>query len=134
MRPPGSGLHPSALPLQRWGERSRAGEEPDQVEGAVESGARVWSDEAEVRIREAALSRTEEERQPAVCGVRPGEPVSAAQKAVAPDAGLAREPRLLSTGEPPKRAEDRRNRNPNACTGMAEILIASKTQACSEFP
>src|SRR2546430_12897896 len=34
--------------------------------------------------------------------------------------GLARERRLLITGEPPKRAEDRERPNPNACTGLAE--------------
>src|ERR1700693_4599257 len=102
----GPGLHPSALSLQGSGRRSGAGEEPDQVEGALESGARVCGDEAEVRIGEAALPRTEEECQPVVCGVRAGEPVSAAQEA-ASGTGIARPRRLLITSEPPKRAEDR---------------------------
>src|SRR5580704_14144535 len=47
------------------------GEEPNEIEGAGEGGARVSSDEAEVRIRESALPRTEEERAPAVCELRP---------------------------------------------------------------
>ena len=37
------------------------GEEPDEVQGAGEGGARFSSDEAEVRIRESTLSRTEED-------------------------------------------------------------------------
>src|SRR5438876_1607717 len=36
-------------------------QEPEQVEGALEGGARVCGDEAEVRICEATLSRTEED-------------------------------------------------------------------------
>src|SRR5271167_1453386 len=88
VRAPGPGLHPSALPLQGSGGRSGAGEEPDQVDGALEGGARVWGDEAEVRICEAALSWTEEERQPVVCGVRAGEPVSVAEKTAASGASL----------------------------------------------
>jgi hypothetical protein len=42
------------------------GEEPDQVEGAGEGGACVSGDEVEIRIRESALPRTEEERAPAI--------------------------------------------------------------------
>ena len=51
--------------------KSRAGEEPDEVEGALEGGARVCGDEAEIRICEAALSRTAEECHPtvAVCAL-----------------------------------------------------------------
>src|SRR5450755_2271217 len=110
MRAAGAGLHPSALPLQRSGGRSGAGEEPEQVDGAVEGGARVWGDEAEVRICEAALSRTEEECHPTVRGVRAGEPVSAAEKTVASGTGLARQRWLPTTSGPPKRAEDRESR------------------------
>ena len=56
------------------------GEEPDKVEGAGESGARVSSDEAAVRIRESTLSRAEEERAPAVRYLCPGESVCEPQK------------------------------------------------------
>src|SRR6266705_665084 len=85
-------------------ERSGAGEEPHQVDGALEGGARVCGDEAEVRICEAALSRTEEECHPTVRGVCAGESVLGAEKTGASGAGLGREHRLLITGEPPKRA------------------------------
>src|SRR6266702_584489 len=89
-------------------ERSGAGEEPHQVDGGLEGGARVCGDDAEVRICECALSRTEEERYPTVRGVRAGEPVSAAEKTVASGTGLTRERRLQITSEPPKRAGGRR--------------------------
>jgi len=56
------------------------GEEPDEVEGAGEGGARVSSDEAEVRIRESTLSRAEEERAPAVRYLCAGESVCEPQK------------------------------------------------------
>ena len=59
----------------RWRRRPTAGEEPEQVEGALEGGARVCGDEAEVRICEATLSRTAEECHPTVRGVRAGESV-----------------------------------------------------------
>ena len=57
-----------------------AGEEPDEIERAVEGGACVSGDEAEIRICEAALPRTEEERAPAVCHLRVGQSVSQSQK------------------------------------------------------
>src|SRR2546428_10989953 len=95
-------------------------EEPDEVEGALEGGTRVCGDEAEVRICEATLPRTEEECHPTVRGVRAGESVLGAEKTVALGTGLARERRLLITGEPPKQAEDRKKPNP--------------TRAYSEFP
>src|SRR5207302_5249277 len=63
---------------------------PHQVDGALEGGARVCGDEAEVRICEGALSRTEEECHPTVRGVRSGKPVSAAEKTVASGIGLRR--------------------------------------------
>ena len=83
-----------------------------------ESGFDESGDEAEVRICEATLSRTEEECHPTVRGVRAGESVLGAEKTVDPGTGLARERRLPITGEPPKRAEDRKKPNPNACTGL----------------
>ena len=59
------------------------GEEPDEIEGTSESRARVSSDEVEVRVRESALSRAEEECAPVVCHLRFGEPVCQPQKAAA---------------------------------------------------
>src|SRR5207244_5951747 len=61
-----------------------------------------------LRICEATLSRTEEECHPTVRGVRAGESVLGAEKTVALGTGVAREVRLLITGEPPKQAEDRK--------------------------
>src|SRR5438034_1190573 len=119
-------LHKSELQLHhrkhvlhfRAHRRSGAGEEPDQVDGALESGARVCGDEAEVRICEAALPRTEEECQPSVRGVRSGEPVSAAEEAAASGTSIAPLRRLLITSEPPKRAATGKKKNPSAPTGM----------------
>src|SRR5437588_8786789 len=106
--------------------------------GASRRCARRWSrvcgDEAEVRICEATLSRTEEECHPTVRGVRAGESVLGAEKTVALGTGLARERRLLITGEPPKRAEDRERPNPNACTGLAEHLLPRRHELIQSFP
>src|SRR2546427_13183060 len=85
--------------LTKW-----SGRRTGPSRGALEGGARVCGDEAEVRICEAALSRTEEECHPTVRGVCAGESVLGAEKTVASGAGLGREHRLLITGEPPKRA------------------------------
>src|SRR5437660_3648243 len=115
--------------LTKW-----RGEEPEQVEGALEGGARVCGDEAEVRICEATLSRTEEECHPTVRGVRAGESVLGAEKTVALGTGLARERRLLITGEPPKQAEDRKKPNPSACTGLAEHLLPQRHELIQSFP
>src|SRR5438128_2249090 len=97
-------------------------------------GARVCGDEAEVRICEATLSRTEEECHPTVRGVRAGESVLGAEKTVALGTGLARERRLLITGEPPKQAEDRKKPNPSACTGPAEHLLPRRHGLIQSFP
>src|SRR5438309_2937509 len=110
-----------------------SGEEPDEVEGALEGGTRVCGDEAEVRICEATLSRTEEECHPTVRGVRAGESVLGAEKSVALGTGLARERRLLITGEPPKQAEDRKKPNPSACTGLAEHLLPRRHGLIQSF-
>src|SRR5437588_11050384 len=75
-----------------------------------------------------------EECHPTVRGVRAGESVLGAAKTVAPGTGLAREPRLLITGEPPKRAEDREKPNPNACTGLAEHLLPRRHELIQSFP
>src|SRR5207253_9720325 len=91
-------------------------------------------DEAEVRICEATLSRTEEECHPTVRGVRAGESVLGAEKTVALGTGLARERRLLITGKPPKPAEDRRKPNPSACTGLAEHLLPRRHGLIHSFP
>src|SRR5438128_2360326 len=108
-------------------------QEPEQVEGALEGRARVCGDEAEVRICEATLSRTEEECHPTVRGVRAGESVLGAEKTVALGTGLARERRLLITGEPPKQAEDRKKPNPSACTGLAEHLLPRRHGLIQSF-
>jgi IS5 family transposase len=42
---------------------------------SLQGGACVWGYEIEVRLRESALSRTGEERQPTVCHLRAGESV-----------------------------------------------------------
>src|SRR5438477_11714450 len=109
-------------------------QEPEKVEGALEGGARVCGDEAEVRICEATLSRTEEECHPTVRGVRAGESVLGAEKTVALGTGLARERRLLITGEPPKQAEDRKKPNPSACPGLAEHLLPRRHGLIQSFP
>src|SRR5438552_2609396 len=114
--------------------RESAGEEPDEVDGGLEGGARACGDEAEVRICEATLSRTEEECHPTVRGVRAGESVLGAEKTVALGTGLARERRLLITGEPPKQAEDRKKPNPSACTGLAEHLLPRRHGLIQSFP
>src|SRR5437588_6457688 len=105
--------------------------------GASRRCARRWSrvcgDEAEVRICEATLSRTEEECHPTVRGVRAGESVLGAEKTVALGTGLARERRLLITGEPPKQAEDRKKPNPSACTGLAEHLLPQRHELIQSF-
>src|SRR5438309_11996516 len=111
-----------------------SGEEPDEVEGALEGGTRVCGDEAEVRICEATLSRTEEECHPTVRGVRAGESVLGAEKTVALGTGLARERRLLITGEPPKQAEDREKTESERLHRPSRTLTTSKTRAYSEFP
>src|SRR5205823_5734986 len=80
------------------------------------------------------LSRTEEECHPTVRGVRAGESVLGAEKTVALGTGLARERRLLITGEPPKQAEDRKKPNPSACTGLAEHLLPRRHGLIQSFP
>src|SRR5437867_800339 len=115
--------------LTKW-----SGRRTEQVDGALEGGARVCGDEAEVRICEATLSRTEEECHPTVRGGRAGESVLGAEKTVALGTGLARERRLLITGEPPKQAEDRKKPNPSACTGLAEHLLPRRHGLIQSFP
>jgi len=40
---------------------------------------------------------------------------------------------LLITGEPPKRAEDRKKPNPSACTGLAEHLLPRRHELIQSF-
>src|SRR5947207_1086913 len=94
----------------------------------------VLRDEAAVRICEAALSRTAEECHPTVRGGRAGESVLGAEKTVALGTGLARERRLLITGEPPKQAEDRKKPNPSACTVLAEHLLPRRHGLIQSYP
>src|SRR5438270_6851666 len=75
-----------------------------------------------------------EECHPTVRGVRAGESVLGAEKTVALGTGLARERRLLITGEPPKQAEDRKKPNPSACTGLAEHLLPRRHGLIQSFP
>ena len=98
-------------------------QEPYQVSGAFKSGARVWGDEAEVRLREAALSRTKEERQPVVCSVRPGEPVSVAEKTAASGPGLALPQPTLIAGPPPQRVSTQTKLDSNSRIGMTKYLL-----------
>src|SRR5437016_13065915 len=63
-----------------------------------------------------------------------GESVLGAEKTVALGTGLARERRLLITGEPPKQAEDRKKPNPSACTGLAEHLLPRRHELIQSFP
>src|SRR5205823_7411522 len=76
----------------------------------------------------------EEECHPTVRGGRAGESVLGAEKTVALGTGLARERRLLITGEPPKQAEDRKKPNPSACTGLAEHLVPRRHELIQSFP
>src|SRR5881409_331677 len=68
----------------------------------------------------------------AVCSA--GESVLGAEKTVALGTGLARERRLLITGEPPKQAEDRKKPNPSACPGLAEHLLPRRHGLIQSFP
>ena len=80
--------------------RSGVGEEPDEVESAGQGGARVWGDEAAVRIRQGALPRIKEERESVVCGVRAGEPVPDAQATAAHRGSLAGNQHPLALATP----------------------------------
>src|SRR5437763_13444966 len=65
---------------------------------------------------------------------KPHESVLGAEKTVALGTGLARERRLLITGEPPKQAEDRKKPNPSACPGLAEHLLPRRHGLIQSFP
>src|SRR5690348_8833933 len=96
MRSASAGLHSAALPLQESDRgRSGLGEEPDEVEGAGESGARVSGAQAEVRVRESALPRAEEKRTPTVCHLCAGQSVCQSQEA---DAGAGVSLSVWQTG------------------------------------
>src|SRR5438876_12249938 len=115
--------------LTKW-----SGRRTGRSRGCARRWTRVCGDEAEVRICEATLSRTEEECHPTVRGGRAGESVLGAEKTVALGTGLARERRLLITGQPPKQAEDRKKPNPSACTGLAEHLLPRRHGLIQSFP
>src|SRR3989454_11526911 len=70
---------------------------------------------------------------PPNCSRCAGESVLGAEKTVALGTGLARERRLLITGEPPKQAEDRKKPNPSACTGLAEHLLPRRHGLIQSF-
>src|SRR5664279_2271955 len=94
--------------------RSGASQEPDEVNGSLQGGARVWGDEAEVRIREGALPRTGEERQPTVCHLRAGKSVYGSQETAAQDGVVS-----AKSVRPPERVS---RRDPNSVPGMKEPL------------
>ena len=54
----------------------------NQIERAIEGGARISGDEAEVRICEGALPRTEEKRASVVCQLCLGQSVSQSEEIV----------------------------------------------------
>src|SRR5438445_1642262 len=76
---------------------------------------------------------TKEECHPTVPAMRTDESVPGAEKTVALGTGLARERRLVITGEPPKQAEDRKKPNPSACTGLAEHLLPRRHGLIQSF-
>ena len=73
-------------------------------------GQQVWGDEAEVRVCETALPRTEEECQPTVCGVCAGESVLDAEKTVASRTGLSPEAKVAAHERSTETAADQKNR------------------------
>jgi len=93
----------------------------------------VLGDEAEVRIREVALSRTGEERQPTVCHLRPGKPVHGSQEA-AVLAGV-----VVCKQHPPTRTDKSESPNdlrecvnqPDLPCGLTLVLMES---GCQRFP
>jgi IS5 family transposase len=60
----------------------RAGAEPDQIEGTLARRACVWRAQGKVRVREGALSRSGQKRQPLVCHLRIGKSVPGTPEAV----------------------------------------------------
>jgi len=81
-----------------------------QVDGALEGGAPVCGDEAEVRICEATLPMTEEKCHPAVRGVRARESVLAEEKTLAPGAGLSPAAQLRRSRASAEPVGDRKHR------------------------
>jgi hypothetical protein len=80
------------------------------------------------------MTRWKTEAHPIVRGVRTGESVLGAEKTVAYGTGLARKRRVLITGEPPKRVEDREKTESEPLQRPGRTLTTSKTRAYSEFP
>jgi hypothetical protein len=76
----------------------------DEVQRTGEGGARVWSDETEVRIYEGPLPRVEEKCPPIVCHLRTGEPVPGAKKLLAGGSGVDRQ-RSLRLGRDARPAQ-----------------------------
>ena len=76
------GLYPPALSLQGSHRRGGTGEEPDQVQSAIQGGTRLCRTQTQVWVRQGALSRTGQECEPPVCDLRAGEFVPGAQATV----------------------------------------------------
>ena len=94
------------------------GEESKQIERAFEGGACIPGDEGAVRIREAALPRTEEERAPAVCHLRIGQSVSQSAETAAED-------KPINAGGPLLRLATAKPRNPS---GMSSTPLRELRQ------
>ena len=82
------GLYPPALSLQGSHRRGGTGEEPDQVQSAIQGGKRLCRAQTQVWVRQGALSRTGQECEPPVCDLRAGEFVLGAQATVARYGGV----------------------------------------------
>ncbi len=121
-----SGLYPPALSLQGSHRRGGTGEEPDQVQSAIQGGKRLCRAQTQVWVRQGALSRTGQECEPPVCDLRAGEFVLGAQATVARYGGVvpheAAEP--TSPGGKSKRHFGRRTKPP--ATPVSALRFAVK--------
>ena len=97
--PRARGLHAPPLPFQRPRGRSGSCQEPNQVTGAQQGRACVWNVEAEVRVHEGALPRTEEEREPIVREPGAGEPVHGTEKTAGDGKGVSGTTEALTTAQ-----------------------------------
>ena len=91
---------PTALSAPRRGERGQKGPQPHQVEGAGQGRALLWRDQAGIRFRESPTPRAEQEREPAVCGLRAEQSVHRAPSITAPSRGVVRPTRRQELKKP----------------------------------
>jgi hypothetical protein len=111
-------------------DEAETGEEPDQVENALAGGTCVWGDETEVRVREGALPRPGEERQPVVRDLRPGKPVCSAQE-TAERGGITVCRPLASARQRQVRSEEAIN---SEVTFRLRNIWRLNSNSCSEIP